>query len=83
MLEIGVRKVMGSTSRGIIWQLARGFLRWVVIANIIAWPLAWYIMSLWMKGFVYRADINPVIFIISGLVSIILSFLTIGLRTWS
>jgi len=81
-LEIGVRKVMGSTSGGIIWQLSKQFVRWVVVANIIAWPLAWYLMKNWLEGFVYRTSTNPLIFIFAGVISLAIALITISLKTW-
>jgi len=81
-LEIGVRKVMGSSSQGIVWQLSRRFVRWVLVANIIAWPLAWYLMKNWLEGFVYRTSINPLIFIFAGVISLTIALLTISLKTW-
>ena len=81
-LEIGVRKVMGSTSSGIIWQLSKQFVRWIVVANIIAWPLAWFLMKNWLEGFVYRTSINPLIFIFAGFISLAIAIFTISLKTW-
>jgi ABC-type antimicrobial peptide transport system permease subunit len=81
-LEIGIRKVMGSSSGGIIWQLSKQFVRWVIVANIIAWPLAWFLMKAWLEGFVYRTSANPLIFIAAGLLSLVIAFVTISLKTW-
>jgi len=81
-LEIGVRKVMGSSSRGIIWQLSKQFVRWVIVANIIAWPLAWYFMQKWLEGFIYRTSANPLIFVFAGVVSLAIALVTISLKTW-
>jgi len=81
-LEIGVRKVMGSSSRGIIWQLSKQFVRWVIVANIIAWPLAWFVMKSWLEGFVYRTSTNPLIFVFAGVVSLAIALITISLKTW-
>ncbi|MDP8315322.1 MAG: FtsX-like permease family protein [Candidatus Celaenobacter antarcticus] len=79
-LEIGIRKVMGSTNSSIIWLLSRQFVRWVIIANIIAWPLAWYFMSKWLQGFAYRTSINPFIFLLAGVLSITIAILTISVK---
>jgi putative ABC transport system permease protein len=81
-MEIGVRKVMGSTSSGIIWQLSKQFVLWVLIANAIAWPLAWYFMKIWLNGFEYRTSTNPLIFIFAGVVSLAIALVTISLKTW-
>lgn len=81
-LEIGIRKVMGSSSGGIIWQLSKQFVRWVIVSNIIAWCLAWFLMKAWLEGFVYRTSANPFIFIAAGLLSLFIAFVTISLKTW-
>jgi len=81
-LEIGVRKVMGATSGGIIWQLSKQFVRWVIAANIIAWPLAWFVMKSWLEGFHYRTSANPIIFISAGIISLAIALITISLKTW-
>jgi len=81
-LEIGVRKVMGSSSHGIIWQLSKQFVCWIVVANIIAWPLAWHLMKNWLEGFVYRTSINLSIFVFAGVISLTIALLTISLKTW-
>jgi len=81
-LEIGVRKVMGSSSSGIIWQLSKQFVLWVLIANTIAWPLAWYVMKSWLNGFEYRTSTNPMIFIFAGVVSLAIALVTISLKIW-
>ena len=73
---------MGSTSSGIIWQLSKQFVRWIVVANIIAWPLAWFLMKNWLEGFVYRTSINPLIFIFAGFISLAIAIFTISLKTW-
>ncbi len=80
-LEIGIRRAMGSTVTGIIWLLSRQFVRWIFIANIIAWPAAWYFMSKWLQGFAYSTSINPFIFIISGFLSMLIALLTISFKT--
>ena len=80
-LEIGIRRAMGSTVTGIIWLLSRQFVRWIIIANIIAWPASWYFMSKWLQGFAYSTSINPLIFIFSGFISLLIALLTISFKT--
>jgi ABC-type antimicrobial peptide transport system permease subunit len=80
-LEIGIRKVLGSSSAGIVWHLCRQFVRWIIIANVIAWPLAWYFMRNWLQSFVYRTSINPIIFLLAGVLSVSIAVLTIVART--
>jgi hypothetical protein len=60
--EIGVRKVLGASAWSIYASLSREFLRWVVLANVIAWPLAYYAMSSWLRNFSARIGIGWGIF---------------------
>ena len=63
--EIGIRKVLGASVLGIISVLTKDFTKWVIAANIIAWPLAWYAMHQWLYNFAYRTEIDWWIFIVS------------------
>jgi len=75
--EIGIRKVFGASQKGLVMMFLKQFLRWVVIANILAWPAALYIILRWRENFAYRADIAPSIFILSGAIVLILACLTV------
>jgi putative ABC transport system permease protein len=79
--EIGIRKVLGSTSTNIVLLLSRGFIQLVLIANLIAWPLAWYAMDNWLQGFPYRIQLNPVWFIIAGAGVVLIAFVSVGVQT--
>lgn len=79
--EIGIRKVLGSSVLQIVKLLSYDFTRWVVLANLIAWPLTWYAMNIWMSEFVYRMQINWLIFLISGLSVFLIALITIGVQT--
>ncbi len=76
--EIGVRKVLGATSRGITILLTTEQVRLVLIANIIAWPVAYYIMNRWLQTFAYRTSISPGIFVISAVLALTASIATVG-----
>jgi putative ABC transport system permease protein len=80
--EIGIRKVLGSSSSKIVMLLSMGFIQLVLIANLIAWPLAWYIMNSWLQAFPYRITINPVLFVWAGLGVVIIAFLSVGFQTF-
>ena len=60
--EIGVRKVLGASVQEIALLLSKEFFKWVLIANIIAWPLAYYVMNNWLENFAYRIGIKLDIF---------------------
>jgi putative ABC transport system permease protein len=75
--EIGIRKVLGASVPKITSMLSFEFLKWVILANIIAWPVAWYFMGQWLDNFVYRIDLNIWIFIGAGLIGLALALLTV------
>ncbi len=79
--EIGVRKVLGASVAGIIGLLSRDFLKLVVIAIVIATPLAWYFMHQWLAGFVYRIDMQWWMFVLAGLLAIAVALLTVGYQS--
>ncbi|MBN1559773.1 ABC transporter permease [candidate division KSB1 bacterium] len=64
--EIGIRKVLGSSIIGILLKLSREFFILIVIANLIAWPLAWFFSTKWLQNFAYRAELQIWIFIFAG-----------------
>jgi putative ABC transport system permease protein len=76
--EIGIRKVHGAPVSHIIWLLVREFAFWVLISNIIAWPVAYVIMERWLQNFSYRAQIPLYLFILSGLISLSIAILTVS-----
>jgi len=65
--EIGIRKILGASVINVAMMLLRQFSVWVLLANILAWPVAFYVMNLWLQNFAYRTDINLFMFIGSGL----------------
>ena len=76
--EIGIRKVLGASIPGIILMMSREFTRWVLLANIIAWPIAYYIMNRWLQSFAYRSDIGLLVFILSGFTAMSIALLTVS-----
>ena len=79
--EVGIRKVMGATVFGIVRLITREFVILVVLANLIAWPLAYYFMNRWLQTFAYRTTIGIGIFLISGLVALGIALLTVGYQS--
>jgi putative ABC transport system permease protein len=78
--EIGIRKVLGASVPGIVRLLSKDFLKLVVIALVIAAPLAWYFMDKWLQDFAYRVSIGWWVFIIAGSLAIVIAFITIGFQ---
>lgn len=79
--EIGIRKVLGSSVSGIVMLLARGFLQPVVIANLVAWPLAWWVMDRWLQTFPYHISVSPLFFIIAGVAVVVIAFVSVSSQT--
>jgi len=76
--EIGIRKVLGSTALGIVTLLSRDFGKLVILANVIAWPIAWYLMNDWLQQFAYRIEMEPWIFALAGSGALLLAILAVG-----
>jgi putative ABC transport system permease protein len=68
--EIGIRKVLGATVASVYFMVSKEFLKWVVIANIVAWPMAFYFAHEWLQGFAYRIPLGVDYFLISGSISL-------------
>ncbi|HVX52694.1 MAG TPA: ABC transporter permease [Chitinophagaceae bacterium] len=79
--EIGVRKVLGASVTGIVTLLSKDFLKLVVIAFIIASAIAWYAMDKWLVGYTYHVDIKWWIFALAGLLSVVITILTVGYQS--
>jgi putative ABC transport system permease protein len=79
--EIGVRKVLGASISGITTMLFRDFVWLIVIAMLIASPIAWFFMHKWLQNFAYRIDIPFWLFAISGLTAIVVALFTIGFQS--
>ena len=78
--EIGIRKILGASVSGIVTLLSTDFLKLVVLANVVAWPLAWWAMHHWLQNFSYRVDIGLIIFITAGVIALLIAILTIGFQ---
>ncbi len=76
--EIGIRKVLGASVAGIVSLLAGDFLKLVALANLIAWPVAWYAMNRWLQNFAYRIDIGWWMFALTGGLALLIAFLTVS-----
>jgi putative ABC transport system permease protein len=76
--EIGVRKVLGASIQEIVVLLSKEFAFLVLIANLIAWPLAYFVLRSWLQSFVYRIDITWDIFLVSGILAVAITLLTIS-----
>jgi putative ABC transport system permease protein len=76
--EIGIRKVLGAGIPGIVMLLTREFARWVLVANVFAWPAAYYVSKRWLQGFAYRIDLGWEIFVFSAVIALIIAVATVS-----
>ena len=79
--EIGIRKVLGASISTIVFLISKEFLKWVLIANIIAWPVAYYFMSNWLDNFAYRISITIGVFILSAVIALLIALITVSSQT--
>jgi putative ABC transport system permease protein len=79
--EIGIRKVLGASVAGIFFLLNKDFINRVLIANLIAWPLAYYAMNKWLQNFAYRISINIWMFLASAAAALIIALLTVSYQS--
>jgi putative ABC transport system permease protein len=79
--EIGIRKVVGASVGNIVMLFSKQYLQLIIIANVIAWPLAWYLMDKWLQDFLYRVMLSWWMFAISLSAGLIIGFLTIAFKT--
>lgn len=80
--EIGIRKISGSKSVEILSQINKGFLIWILLAFIIATPIAFFILNKWLSNFAYKTSLDWWIFVVSGLFVIIIAFITISWKSF-
>mgnify|MGYP000968204022 FL=1 len=81
--EIGIRKVFGSSEKDILFRLNSEFLKWVLAASVIAWPLGWFFMNNWLENFAFRENISWWIFLVSTFLAVAISTITISVLAFS
>jgi putative ABC transport system permease protein len=80
--EIGIRKVLGASSSGIVVLLSREFMKWVVAANFVAWPIGYFAMRTWLQNFAYRIDLTVPMFLGAALAAFLVAIATISFQTY-
>ena len=75
--EVGIRKAVGASEFNILYILMNQFIIWPVFAVVFAWPVGWFIMSLWLQGFQYRISIGIDIFLLSGLAAVLTAVVSV------
>lgn len=76
--EIGVRKVLGASASNVVMLLSKDFVKLVLGANLIAWPVAYYAMNRWLQDFAYRINLGVGVFILGGLLALVIALLTVS-----
>ncbi len=76
--EIGIRKVLGSSISTIVVLLSKDFMKYVLLGNLIAWPLAYFLMTRWLQNYAYATDLDLTWFLAGGIVALVIAWLTIA-----
>lgn len=79
--EIGIRKVLGASVPSILTLLSREIVVLIIVANLIAWPLAWYFMNQWLDSFAYHINMHVGIYLLSAIAAILLALVTVSTQT--
>lgn len=78
--KIGIRKVMGASVMEIIMLLSKEFTKWVILANLIAWPISYLLMKNWLQDFAYRIDLSWMVFVLSGIIALVIALGTVSIQ---
>ncbi len=80
--EIGIRRVLGASTGGIMLLLSRDLLRWVALANLVAWPLAYFAMNNWLENFSYRIGLSWLFFVLAGLITLFIAWFSTSFQAY-
>ncbi len=78
--EIGIRKVLGASVGNVVLLLSKEFAKWVVLANVMAWPIAYYVLARWLSNFAYRVGLEIWVFMASGLIALLIALITVSTK---
>ncbi len=76
--EIGIRKVLGASVRSIATLYSKEFTKWVIFSNILAWPIAYFLIDRWLDNFAYRIALTPIPFVLSGVAALLIALVTVS-----
>jgi putative ABC transport system permease protein len=79
--EIGIRKVLGAPVSGLVARLDAGFLKLILVANVLVWPVAWYFMGRWLQNFAYRIDLGWWMFLLAAGLAVFIALVTVSFQT--
>lgn len=80
--EIGIRKTFGASINSIVNKLNKDIIRWVLLTNLIAWPIAYFVMNNWLQNYPYKVEINFLYFILASIISLLIAWLTISIQAF-
>ncbi|MGH7494336.1 MAG: ABC transporter permease [bacterium] len=78
--EVGIRKILGATAVSITALLSKDFVKLVLVANLVAWPIAWYAMNKWLQNFAYHVELGLTTFLLAAATALLIAFLTVSLQ---
>jgi putative ABC transport system permease protein len=78
--EVGIRKVLGASTQGVVLLLSKDFIKLVVISLVVASPVAWYFMNKWLQDFAYRVNISWWIFAVAAIIALSIAFITVSFQ---
>ena len=80
--EIGIRKVLGASVAGIVVLLSKEYGKLIVIAFIIATPVAWFAVDWWLKNYTYKVEVGVFVYVLAGLFAFVIAWLTMGYQSF-
>lgn len=79
--EISIRKVLGCSTQSVLTNLGREFMRWLFWSNLIAWPIAYLVLNLWLSKFAYRIPFSSELFLFSGILSLLMVVMSVSYQS--
>jgi putative ABC transport system permease protein len=79
--EIGIRKVLGAPVSGIVLLLSKEFTKWVIAANLLAWPIAYFVMNKWLQNFAFRISIGIGSFLLAASLAFLIALITVSYQS--
>jgi len=79
--EIGIRKVLGATVPSILMLLSKEIVVLILVANLIAWPVAWYVMGMWLDSFAFHIGMNPMVYLAAAMAAVVLALITVSTQS--
>ena len=78
--EIGIRKVLGASATSVVFELTKDFMKWILLANVLAWPAAYYFMNKWLQDFAYKIELSWWMFAIAGGIALLIALSTVSFQ---